>query len=131
MTIISVCAICVVSVIVSSILKQHRPEYGVLISICSGCGILLIICSQLAPILSATEQLFDSSGVSTDYIKTMLKAAGICYISHFGGMICKDAGYQSAAENIELCAKVSIALLTLPILSDLTEIVLSLSSLGQ
>ncbi len=130
MSIISVCAICIASAIVANILKQHRPEYAMLISICSGCGVLIIICSQLAPILSMTEQLFDSSGVNTDYIKVMLKAAGICYISHFGGLICKDSGYTTAADNIELCAKVSIVLLSMPILSDLIGAIESLNSVG-
>ena len=128
MSIISVCAVCIASVVVSNMVKQYRPEYAILITVCSGCAVMLIIFSQLAPILSAAEQLFDSSGVNTEYIKTMLKAAGICYISHFGGLVCKDSGYQTAAENIELCAKVSIALLTLPILTDLINIIKSLNS---
>ena len=121
------CAVCIVSAVLSNILKQARPEYSMLISVCSGCAIVLIICTQLTPILSAADSLFNSAGVNSDYIKVMLKAAGICYISYFGSAICKDCGQATAAENIDLCARVSIVLLTLPILTDLIDLIQSLS----
>ncbi len=130
MSIITVCAICVTSAIVAGFIKQYRPEYAVLISVGSGCAVMLVILASLAPILSETEKIFDASGIDADYIKIMLKAAGVCYISHFGGLICKDSGYATAAENIEICAKVTIALMILPLVSELMEIIKSLSFVG-
>lgn len=124
--ILSVCAICVVASIVSNIIKQYKPEYAMLVSICAGCAVLLLICTQLTPILSSVEEIFNNSNISSDYIKVMLKAAGVCYISYFASSICKDTGQPTAADNIELCAKISIVMLMLPILNDIIELIESL-----
>ncbi len=56
----------------------------------------------------------------TYYIQ-LLKMLGIAYVAEFSSAICKDAGHQSIAGMIELFAKLSIVVLSIPGLMFLVE----------
>ena len=46
---------------------------------------------------------------------------GVTYIGQFSAGICKDAGYSSTAGQIELFCKLSVMVLSMPILSALLQ----------
>ena len=46
---------------------------------------------------------------------------GITYIGQFASGICKDAGYQATGAQIELFCKLSIMVLSMPVLLALLE----------
>ena len=48
---------------------------------------------------------------------------GITYVSELVSAICKDAGYQSVALQIEIFARLGIMVLCIPILMTLLEVV--------
>ena len=53
----------------------------------------------------------------------MLKMIGITYIAEFSSGICKDAGYQTIAAQIEIFSKLTILAMGLPVLLALLETV--------
>ena len=61
------------------------------------------------------------AGVDNDYWKTLWKILGITYAAEFSSAICKDAGYQTIALQIEVFAKITILVLSLPVLSALLQ----------
>ena len=76
-------------------MKSVRPEYSSMISISAGIFIFgfALICLQ--------------------------KITGIAYICDFASCICKDAGYQAIAAQIELLGKLTIVVMSLPVLQTL------------
>ena len=46
---------------------------------------------------------------------------GIAYVAEFASGICKDAGHQATAAQIELFCKLSVMVLSIPILLALLE----------
>ena len=72
--------------------------------------------------------LFESLGkiqetlpVDTEYISTLVKMIGITYIGQFASGICKDAGYSTTAAQIELFCKLSVMVLSMPVLMALLK----------
>ena len=61
--------------------------------------------------------------MDTVYIGTLLKMLGITYIAEFSSNICKDAGYQTIAGQIEIFGKLAVLVLSLPILMALLDAV--------
>ena len=61
------------------------------------------------------------AGPGNDYWKTLWKILGITYAAEFSSAICKDAGYQTIALQIEVFAKITILVLSLPVLSALLQ----------
>ena len=57
------------------------------------------------------------------YVAILLKMLGITYVSELVSAICKDAGYQSVALQIEIFARLGIMVLCIPILMTLLEVV--------
>lgn len=102
-------------------MKSVRPEYSSMISI--GAGIFIfgfaLICLQ--KITGSIETLGDYLSVSPVYIRILLRITGIAYICicDFASCICKDAGYQAIASQIELLGKLTIVVMSLPVLQTL------------
>ena len=46
---------------------------------------------------------------------------GVTYIAEFSSGICRDAGYQTIAQQIEIFGKLTILVLSLPVLLALLE----------
>ena len=57
--------------------------------------------------------------VDTEYISTLVKMVGITYIGQFASGICKDAGCGTTAAQIELFSKLSVMVLSMPVLMAL------------
>ena len=73
----------------------------------------------LQKITGSIETLGDYLSVSPVYIRILLRITGIAYICDFASCICKDAGYQAIASQIELLGKLTIVVMSLPVLQTL------------
>ena len=71
--------------------------------------------------IRAVEQIQSFLTLDTEYIAIMLKMVGITYIAQFSSGICKDAGYQAIAAQIEIFGKLAILVVGMPVLLALLE----------
>lgn len=102
-------------------LKQMKSEFSVYI--CIGVGILIFmsLIGQLEGIVDTVKGLTASIDLEHSYITILLKMLGITYVAEFSAGICKDAGFQTIASQIEIFSKISILLLSMPILVALIQ----------
>ena len=102
-------------------LKQMKSEFSVYI--CIGVGILIFmsLVGHLEGILDTVKSLTASIELEHSYITILLKMLGITYVAEFSSGICKDAGFQTIASQIEIFSKISILLLSMPILVALIQ----------
>ncbi len=75
----------------------------------SGMAVSIILFSfivdRLGIFVSTVEQIASYIDMDAGYLATMLKMIGITYIAEFSSGICRDAGYQTIAGQIEIFAK--------------------------
>jgi stage III sporulation protein AD len=111
---------------VTLLLKNQRPEYAMLVSI--GCVALFMgrTLLQMIPLFTTISELAGQAGVESGYIRLMLRCLGICLLSEIGVSLCREAGQQSAAVQIELAGKVLILSICMPVYQKLLELALSL-----
>ncbi|MBQ7432388.1 MAG: stage III sporulation protein AD [Lachnospiraceae bacterium] len=107
-------------------LKQAKPEYGVYIGLAAGVVILWFTTDQIGQVLSSIELLEQYVQIDAVYWSVLLKITGITYLSEFAGNICRDAGYQALAGQVELFAKILIMALGIPVVLALLETIESL-----
>ena len=98
--------------------KSGKSEYGIYISIVLGLATLL---GKIRLIKDVLNEINSVAGPGNDYWKTLWKILGITYAAEFSSAICKDAGYQTIALQIEVFAKITILVLSLPVLSALLQ----------
>ncbi len=103
--------------------KSGKAEYGIYISIALSLLIFFSIIKNLEMIVRIVRTIGDYISMDTVYIGTLLKMLGITYIAEFSSSICKDAGYQTIAGQIEIFGKLAVLVLSMPILMALLDTV--------
>ena len=102
-------------------LKQHKAEFS--IYLCIGISLLIFfsILSHLELIINTVREMAAFINMDMTYISTLLKMLGVTYVAEFASGICKDAGYQTLASQIEIFSKLTILVLSMPILVALLK----------
>ncbi len=101
--------------------KGGKAEYGIYMSVAVSILIFACIIDRLSVFVDAMGQIRRYLNMDTVYLSTMLKMIGITYIAEFCSSICKDAGYQTIAVQIEIFSKLTILVLGIPILLTLLQ----------
>ena len=103
------------------VIRRTNSEIAVLASATAGVLIFGYIIKASLPLFEFIRELTSESGVSS-YFSVMLKALGISMCCRIGAEICRDSGESTLASKIELAGKVSIVLISIPIVKQLLEI---------
>lgn len=101
--------------------KSGKSEYGIYISIALGMLIFASLLGKISLLKDVLNEVSNVVGLNSDYFKTLWKILGVTYAAEFSSTICKDAGYQTIALQIEVFAKITILVLSLPVLSALLQ----------
>ena len=59
--------------------------------------------------------------VDSKYIRLLIKVAGISYICEFSSSLCRDSGYSSVAAQIEMAGRLSILVMSMPVVMALLD----------
>lgn len=102
MDIIRVSMLGMCGVIMGFFLKGTRAEYTAFITMGIGIMILGLAVGKLEYLFQTLGNLQKSVSVDQEYFYTLIKMVGITYIGQFSAGICKDAGHQATAAQIEL-----------------------------
>jgi len=102
-------------------LKALKPEYGVYLCLGVSLLIFLSVTEQLQVIMDGLRAIQNCLPVNVGYIQTLMKIVGITYIAEFASDLCKDAGYQTIAGQIQIFGKLSVLAVSVPILTALLD----------
>lgn len=101
--------------------KGQKPEYGIYIGLAAAILVFGYALRQVEAVTQQLGKLRSYLGGAESYLSILLKVIGITYICEFSAGICKDAGYQSVAGQIEVLGKLSVMFAGLPILFAVIE----------
>lgn len=101
--------------------KSGKAEYGIYVSVAVGILLFACIVDRLSVFIQTVHQIQQYINIEAGYISAMLKMIGIAYIAEFCSCICKDAGHQTIAMQIEIFSKLTILVIGMPILLTLLE----------
>lgn len=121
MNMVQIGVIGVVGTLLAIQFKSGKSEYGIYISVVLSLFIFFCIISRLNIIVDMMRTISDYINMDTAYIGTLIKMLGITYVAEFSSGICKDAGYQTIAVQIEIFGKLAVLVLSMPVLMALLE----------
>ena len=121
MDIIKITLMGIAGVFLAIMVRSYKSEYSLFISMAVCTCIFIYLVSKLELILSYVDSIQSLVVVDNRYVKTVIKMIGITYIAEFSVDMCKDAGYQAIAGQIEMFAKMSILLISMPVLMSFVE----------
>lgn len=121
MDVIKIASFGMVATILALFLRTYKSEWSTVLTLTAGVLIAVYLVGFLLD-LSEVLRTWESylHGVS-EYMGVLWKALGITYLCEFASNLCKDSGSLLLAAQIELCGKVAVMLLGMPILWALLE----------
>ena len=107
--------------LLAACLKQIKEEYRTYLMLAAGLFFGYYLLEQIRYLIQSMNQLRQYLSIDNIYMESILKMIGITYIGQFSAGICKDAGHQATASQIELFCKLSVMVLSIPVLMALLE----------
>ena len=123
MDILKIAVLGIVGTLLGIMLKEQKKEYELFATLGVSLCIFYFIMSKLQMVVSVINRMQDYVELDTQYIAILVKMIGITYVSEFSANLCKDAGYQAVAGQIEMFGKLSILVISMPVILVLLETV--------
>lgn len=127
MDIYKIVALSIVAVLLITILKSvKKDDFALIITVIASVILFTLVLVKLQSITALLESLVLKSGINKEYLTLLLKVTGISYVIELATNICKDAGNSAIASKVEMLGKISIVVLTIPILTSVISTVLNI-----
>lgn len=121
MDIIKIAMIGLAAVLLAIQVKGGRPEYEIFITMGACLCIFFFLVTKLEVVMNAINEMQSYIRLDAKYVAVLLKMIGITYVAEFSSNLCRDAGYQAVAGQIEMFGKLSILVISMPVLLALLE----------
>lgn len=109
----------VAGVLLALQIKKEKAEIGIYLCIATSLLIFFAMFQHIETLIKMVREVEGMLHMDVAYIGTLMKMIGITYLAEFSSGICKDAGYQTIAAQVEMFGKLTILVLSLPILLTL------------
>ena len=103
--------------------KSGKSEYGIYVSLAVSLFLFLCMLSRLEIFVRTVKKIADYIKLDAGQMSILLKMAGVTYVAEFASGICKDAGYQNIAVQIEIFTKLTILAIGMPVLLALLGLI--------
>ena len=124
--VIKIIGVGLVALIIIMIIRQYRPEFAMYVSIFAGAFILYLAMDKLANIINLLKSISERSGINQNFLGILIKMTLIAFLAEFAISVCKDAGEGAIASKVEFGSKAIIVSMSIPIISNLLEVILRL-----
>ncbi len=126
--IVKIAVLAITGAFLTAQIKNLKPEYGQVLLIAMGVLLLFFAASYLEGIKQLLEKIASMVTIPGTYLTILLKMTGIAYVCEFASNLCKDAGCQTIASQVELIGKLSMLFLGIPVITSLADTVSQLFS---
>ncbi len=112
-----------VTAITSVLLKSTKPELSFAVTITGVIVILLFIVDSMQSTLAIFANISALTGIENGLIKVLVKIVGVGYLTEFAAGILNDFGSSAVADKVVLGGKITVVLLSLPVIEGLLTMV--------
>lgn len=103
-------------------LRKEKAEFSMLLIMAACLLIGIMALWKMGDVIDFLRSLEQYLGEGKVYLKILLKMLGITYVAEFGANLCRDAGYNAVAGQIEFYGKLMILAVSMPILMTLFQV---------
>lgn len=119
-----ICAV-VIGVLFAIKLKGMGSPFWVYLSLSLCIFVLAYILNRLGFVMDFLNDVMGNIGIESGYFKILIKIVGISYLCEFTSNICKESGFLAVAGQIETGGKLTMLVMSMPILLAIVETVTS------
>lgn len=118
---VKIALIALAGMALAMLVGSMRKDISIWITIVCAVIIFFYGISKFEYIVDMFYELTEYIGIHETYIKIILKMIGIAYLSEFIASICKDAGQNTIAGQVDFFGRISMIAVSLPVLRSLLE----------
>ena len=126
MTITKLAVFALISVILLSLLKKYVSQISLLTEIAVVVIIIIAVLPEFKMLLNAFSDIGNMTSVSSDILKTMLKAFSILTVGGIVSDICRDNGENAVAGVLDTVVKILACVSAMPTFTAVLVTALSL-----
>ena len=113
------CLLCAVMVL---ILRQMNPQMAGILAALFGVMLASSILPELAAYIDRIMVFIQSLDLDEQYFRILLKAMGIVLVTQISTQLCKDMDAPSVAQRVELCGRLALLGIAVPVFIELTRL---------
>lgn len=119
-----VCGV-IIGVLLAIKLKGLGSPLWVYLSMALSIFVLLYVVNRLSFVLDFLDNVMADIGLEAGYFEILIKIVGISYLCEFASNICRESGFLAVAGQIEIGGKLTMMVMSMPILMAIVETVMS------
>ena len=112
---------CLLAAVMTMLLRQMNPSVAALLCVAFGAMTLLTLLPAVGEYVTQIQAFLATLALDAVYGQTMLRAMGIVLITQFAAQVCRDMDAPSIACRAELCGRLLLLGVSLPIFLKLTQ----------
>lgn len=122
MEIFKIIGVAFVTAISAILLKSTKPELSFAVTVTGVIVILMFVVDMLQNTVNILSTIASITGIENGLIKILLKIVGVGYLTEFSAGILNDFGSNTVADKVILGGKLTILILSLPIIESVLKL---------
>ena len=123
MEVLKIAALALCAVILIVLVKNYKPELGMLTAMACSLLILYFLIDSLKYAFAYIANLYNGLETGKNYFPVIIKVLAIAYITEFTAQLCKDAGETAIASKVELGGKIIFFCVAIPVFTSILNLV--------
>lgn len=117
--VIKIIGIAFITAVSTIVLRSTKPELAFVVTVTGIIVCLIFIFDALQNSIQVLEYIGELTGVDNGLIRALLKIVGIAYVTEFSAGVLTDFGSASVADKVLLGGKLTILVMSFPIVEGL------------
>ena len=113
--------LCMLTAVLVVTLRQMNPVISGLLCAAFGVMLLGMVLPQIRTYIETIRGFLADVGLEVEYYAVMLKAMGIVLVTQIAMQICADMDAQAVAQRVELCGRLALLGIAVPVFIELTQ----------
>ena len=112
---------CLLAAVMVMLLRQMNPQIAALLSVAFGAMVVSLVLPSIRSYVETIRTFLASLSLEAEYYRVMLKAMGIVLVTQLATQVCRELEAPSIAQKAELCGRVALLGVALPVFVSLTQ----------
>lgn len=123
-SIVRLAIVAVLGILAALFCRNRGMEFSILVSMAVCLMIIGFMLKGFEELADFLQQLTGSLNLT--YIGILLKLIGIAYVCEFASGLCRDAGYQAVAVQVEMAGRVAMMIISIPVMTAIIQTIQTL-----
>ncbi len=115
----------IVGVLIAIKLKSFQSPLWIYLSLALSLYVVFYITGRLTFVFDFLDRVMGQIGLESGYFEILIKIIGISYLCEFASNICRESGFTAVAGQIEIGGKLTMMVMSMPILMAIVETITS------